>query len=132
MNTSLFFPINPIELGINLGTLLFFSRKVEIIYGSRYILIPYLICMGVTLLSFLPCNMDNRINKTYSGFNPNSLNFSISQILFIKYRLELMSSPLLTFSFIGAFLFVILPESYTFISEQRNILLSTFLTCIAI
>ena len=127
MNTSLFFPINKYELLVNLSTLLLFSRKVEMIYGSRYIIIPYLICYGVTFLSFLPCNMDNRINKTHSNFNPNALNFSLSQILFCKYRLELMNSPLLSISFLAAFVFILLPESYTYENENRNVLLSALL-----
>ena len=132
MNTSLIFPINKYELLINLSTLLLFSRKVEMIYGSKYILIPYLICSFVTFLSFMPCNMESKLNKSNYNFNPNGLNFTLSQILFMRYRLEYLHSPLLTLCFLGTFVFILLPESYTYQNENRNILLSALLTSIAI
>jgi hypothetical protein len=132
MNTSLFFPINKFELLINLSTLILFSRKVEMIYGSRYILIPYLICSLVTFISFMPCNMDSRINRSHSNFNPNALNFTLSQIIFMKYRLKYLNTNFLSLCFLGTFIFLILPESYTYHNENRNILLSALLTSIAI
>ena len=133
MNTSLFFPINKYEFFINLSTLLLFSRKVEMIYGSKYILIPYLICSGVLFISFLPCNMDSRMNKTYSNFNPNAIDFSVSQILFYKYRLELMNTGLLSICFWSTCMFYLLPESYTNnLYENRNIFLTALLSSLAI
>lgn len=129
MNLCLSTPVNKIELGLNLSALLLFSRKMEVIFGSRYVFITYLITLGITALSFLPCNMEHKV--TQEGINPNSLNFAFSQIIFIKYRLEYLNSPLLNIAFLSVLLYFF-HNSFIFDYETRNILLSALVSSVVI
>lgn len=128
MNKSLSQPTNEYELGITLGCLLLLSRKVEVIFGSRYILASYLITLLVTSLSFLPCNITPRMNIVENLSNPNVFNFVFSQIIFTTYRLQYLNSPLLNAAFLGILVYSILPEGYFLYYETRNIWLSGLLT----
>lgn len=104
-----------------------FSRKIEVVFGSRYILLSYLVTLAVTSLSFLPCNVAHRLNLEHHS-NPNALNFVFSQIIFMKYRMEYLNSPMLNLAFLSVLVYLILPEGYFDYHETRNILLSALVT----
>lgn len=124
-------PVNNFELIANLVSLMLFSRKIEIIFGSKYILITYLITLCVTCLSFLPCNMQH-MDTTKDIINPNSLNLVMSQIIFMKYRLEYLNSPLLNIAFLSLLISIILPDGLLRDHEARNILLSALISSVVI
>lgn len=127
MNLCLSSPINIYELSVSLASLLLFSRKIEVVFGSRYIFISYLITLFVTSISFLPCNIAHKISLDHVS-NPNAFNFVFSQIIFMKYRMEYLNSPLLNIAFLSVLVYLILPESYYDNHETRNILLSALIT----
>jgi len=128
MTSSITYPTNEIELYINLGALFLFTKKIEVIFGSRYILISYLITLAVTFLSFIPCNVSTKFKNNDKYFNPNTFNFVFSQIIFMKYRIEYLNSPLLNLAFLSVLLYLILPEGYYNNYETKNVLLSALLT----
>ena len=125
MNLSLTSPLNEVELGINLASLFYFSRKIEVVFGKRYIFYTYLITLGVTALSFLPCNMMKNVDD---NVNPNSLNLVFSQIIYMKYRLEYLNNPFLNFVFLLLIIYLIFPDNYLGYHETRNILLSALIS----
>ncbi len=127
MNLCLSSPLNKYELAISLSSLFLFSRKMEVIYGSRYIFLSYLIVLVVTSLSFLPCNVGHKLNMEHLS-NPNALNFAFSQIIFMKYRMEHLNSILINLAYISVFIYLILPEGYSEYHEVRNIILSAVVT----
>jgi len=126
MNLCLTSPVRLNELYINLACFFLFTRKIEIIYGSKFILLTYIINLSVTALSFLPCNVRNKIN--FDKINQNSLNLVISHIIFMKFRLAYLHSLYLDLAFYSLLIYLLRNLDYEF----RNIYLSGLLSSIFI
>jgi len=76
--------------------------------------------------------MIQKFNIDKLDVNPNSMNFVFSQLLFMKYRLEYLNSPLLNIAFLSLLVYLILPDKYNATHEARNIILSGLISSILI